>query len=365
MRIILVLALTFFGPLAALAGGVQTTAGTVSISRVMGGLDEPWGLAFLPDGGFLVTERGGNLIHVAAGGQVNIVSGAPKVVASGQGGLLDVMVPRDFATSREVFLSFSKKQGRGAGTALSVGKLSEDSNRLTDLRVIFEMSPGSFGGKHFGSRIVEAMDGKIFLTIGERGERPAAQDLSRHNGSVIRIGRDGTVPGDNPFAGQGGTQPEIWSYGHRNPQGAALDLRGNLWVTEHGAKGGDEVNLVRRGANYGWPVIAYGRHYSGLKIGEGTVKEGMEQPEHFWDPSIAPSGLMIYSGKLWPQWRGHFFVGSLKFHYLSRLDPNSDWAEERIKSKETRRVRDVREAPDGSIWFLSVSEGAVFRMVPG
>lgn len=365
MRIILVLALTFFGPLAALAGEVQTTAGTVSITRVMGGLDEPWGLAFLPDGGFLVTERGGNLIHVSGEGQVNIVSGAPKVVASGQGGLLDVMVPRDFATSREVFLSFSKKQGRGAGTALAVGKLSEDSNRLTDLRVIFEMSPGSSGGKHFGSRIVEAVDGTIFLTIGERGDRPAAQDLSRHNGSVIRVRRDGTVPGDNPFVGQGGALPEIWSYGHRNPQGAALDLRGNLWVTEHGARGGDEVNQVRRGTNYGWPVIAYGRHYSGLKIGEGTAKPGMEQPAYFWDPSIAPSGLMIYSGKLWPQWRGHFFVGSLKFHYLSRLDPNSDWTEERIKSKETRRVRDVREAPDGSIWFLSVSEGAVFQMVPG
>ncbi len=365
MRIILVLTLTFFGTLASIAGEVQTSAGSVSITRVIGNLNEPWGLAFLPGGGFLVTERGGKLIHVTGLGQQQTVSGAPKVVAKGQGGLLDVMVPRDFASSREIFLSFSKKQGRGAGTALAVGKLSADGSEISDLRMIFEMSPGSSGGKHFGSRIIEAADGSIFLTIGERGDRPAAQDLSRHNGSVIRVNRDGTVPGDNPFVGQGGALPEIWSYGHRNPQGAALDLSGNLWVNEHGAKGGDEVNRIMPGANFGWPVIAYGRHYTGLKIGEGTTKAGMEQPVHYWDPSIAPSGLVIYSGKLWPQWRGDFFVGSLKFNYISRLDPNSDWAEEQIKSSETGRVRDVREAPDGSIWFLSASEGALFRMAPG
>jgi glucose/arabinose dehydrogenase len=365
MRIILVLALTFFSTSAALAGDIQTSAGTVSFTRVMGNLNEPWGLAFLPDGGFLVTERGGKLIHVTAFGQIKSVSGAPIVVAKGQGGLLDVMVPRDFASSREVFLSFSKKQGRGAGTALAVGKLSADGEHLTDLRVIFEMSPGSSGGQHFGGRIVEAKDGPIFLTIGERGDRAAAQDRSRHNGSIIRINRDGTVPTDNPFVGKPNIRPEIWSYGHRNPQGATLGVLGRLWANEHGAKGGDEINKIRRGGNFGWPVIAYGRHYSGAKIGEGTRKAGMDQPKYFWDPSIAPSGLMIYSGKLWPQWRANIFSGSLKFHYLSRVDPQNGWTEEKIQSDETRRVRDVREAPDGSIWFLSVGEGAIFRMAPG
>ncbi len=259
------------------------------------------------------------------------------------------MVPRDFAESREVFLSFSKRQGGGlraeAGTALGVGGRLEGS-ALVGFRVIFEMAPGSSGGRHFGSRIVEAPDGRLFLTVGERGgDRPAAQDLARHEGSVIRINRDGSIPVDNPFVGgTDGAQPEIWSYGHRNPQGgAAVDAAGQLWVVEHGARGGgDEVNRVRRGANYGWPVIAYGRHYSGAKIGEGTRKDGMEQPAFFWDPSIAPSGMMIYSGKLWPQWRGHVFVGSLKFDYLSRLDP-AGWAEERLTSDDTLRVRDVRE----------------------
>lgn len=365
MRIILVLALTFFSTSAALAGDIQTSAGTVSFTRVMDNLNEPWGLAFLPDGGFLVTERGGTLIHVTAFGQIITVSGAPNVVAKGQGGLLDVMVPRDFASRREVFLSFSKKQGRGAGTALAVGKLSADGENLTDLRVIFEMSPGSSGGQHFGGRIVEAKDGTIFLTIGDRGDSAAAQDRSRHNGSIIRINRDGTVPTDNPFVGKPNIRPEIWSYGHRNPQGATLGVHGRLWANEHGAMGGDEINKIRRGGNFGWPVIAYGRHYSGAKIGEGTRKAGMDQPRYFWDPSIAPSGLMIYSGKLWPQWHANIFSGSLKFHYLSSVDPQNGMTEEKIQSGETRRVRDVREAPDGSIWFLSVGEGAIFRIAPG
>ena len=190
------------------------------------------------------------------------------------------------------------------------------------------------------------------------------RSLSRLGGSIIRINRDGTVPDDNPFVGQSGRQPEIWSYGHRNPQGMALDMRGQLWAHEHGAQGGDEVNLIRKAANYGWPVIAYGRHYSGDKIGEGTAKAGMEQPAMFWDPSIAPSGMMVYSGRLWPAWRGDIFVGSLKFDYIARLDTDRSFAEEKLEAVEMIRVRDVREAPDGSIWFLSVGEGAVFRMAP-
>ncbi len=345
---------------------LDSTAGPIRAEPMATGLDDPWGLAFLPGGGWLITERGGRLLHYRPDGEAVAVAGVPEVRAEGQGGLLGVMVPRDFAEAREVFLSFSKPQGTGVGTALAVGRLSEDGARLTGVRVIFEMSPGSSGGRHFGSRIVEAPDGTLYLTIGERGEREAAQDLSRHNGSVVRIARDGSVPEDNPFVGVAGALPEIWSYGHRNPQGAALDAEGRLWVNEHGAMGGDEVNRIVAGANYGWPVISYGRHYSGLRIGEGTAKPGMEQPAHYWDPSIAPSGMAIYSGALWPDWAGDFFVGSLKFGLISRLERQGDRLvdAERIEGEETQRVRDVVEAPDGAIWFLSVGQGAAYRLTP-
>ncbi len=365
MRLLMIVVIFCLNSISLNAADISTSAGKVSINLVLGGLDQPWGLAFLPAGGFLVTERGGRLVHASADGKVNTVTGIPRSVAIGQGGLLDVMVPRDFAESRLVFLSYAKKQGRSAGTALVVATMADDYSRLENRRVIFEMTPGSTGDTHFGGRIVESRDGTIFLTLGERGDRRSAQDLGRHNGSIIRINRDGTVPPDNPFASQANARSEIWSYGHRNPQGAALDAQGRLWVTEHGARGGDEVNLIKDRANYGWPVISYGTHYSGRKIGEGSRKPGMQQPAHYWDPSIAPSGLMIYSGKLWPQWRGDFFVGSLKFGYVSRLDPDRGWAEEQLKSGDTRRVRDVREAPDGTIWFLSARKGAVFRMSPG
>jgi glucose/arabinose dehydrogenase len=233
------------------------------------------------------------------------------------------------------------------------------------MEVIFEMAPGSSGGRHFGSRMVEGRDGMIYLTTGDRGDRPSAQDLARHEGSVIRIDRNGGVPGDNPFVGQNGAQPEIWSYGHRNPQGAALDLDGRLWVVEHGARGGDEINRVTRGANYGWPEISYGRHYSGRQIGEGTSKPGMEQPAHYWDPSIAPSGFMIYSGARWPEWRGDMFTGSLNSGLISRVDGDTLTEAERIEGAETDRVRDIREGPDGAIWFISENNGAVYRMTPG
>jgi glucose/arabinose dehydrogenase len=335
----------------------------IRAERVMSGLDEPWGLAFLPGGGFLVTERDGRLTAVQ-GGAATRLSGLPEVEAEGQGGLLDVMVPRDFAASREVFLSFSRRQGRGAGTALAAARWEEGADRLTDLRILFEAAPGFSGGRHFGSRIVEAPDGRIFLTIGDRGEDMSAQDLGNHNGSVVRLNRDGSVPADNPFVGQAGAQPEIWSYGHRNPQGAALDLDGNLVVAEHGARGGDEINRVRRGANYGWPVISYGRHYSGRAIGEGTARPGMEQPDFYWDPSIAPSGMVVHSGRMFPDWRGNILVGSLNSDFIARLGGSPLSELERIEGPETARVRDIREAPDGSVWFLSVGEGAVFRIVP-
>lgn len=342
---------------------MDSSRGRLEVTPVVRGLDTPWSLGFLPDGALLITERDGRLLHIKDD-RSRSVRGLPAIEASGQGGLLDVLVPRDFAKAREIFLTFSKSQGRGAGTALARGVLSADGAQLNDVKILFEIARGSSGGRHFGSRLVEGRDGALYMTVGDRGDRPSAQDLGSHNGAVLRLNRDGTVPRDNPFVGREGAQPQIWSFGHRNPQGAALDARGRLWVHEHGAQGGDEVNLVRKGANYGWPVIAYGRHYSGAKIGEGTEKAGLEQPRHYWDPSIAPSGMMIYSGALWPEWRGDLFVGSLKFDMISRLDGDTLREVERLESPETGRVRDIREAPDGAIWFLSEYEGAAFRVTP-
>lgn len=360
----LILALIFLG--AAPPSTAQTLAssqGQLHVTEMASGFDVPWAIAFLPSGGFLVTERAGTLYYVH-GQQKHRIKGSPKVFARGQGGLLDVMVPRDFARSRQIFLTYSKKQGRGSGTALAVGTLSEDFRHLRNLRVLFEATSSSTATRHYGSRVIEATDGTLYMTLGERGERDSAQDLSRQQGSVIHLNRDGSSSTNNPFIQNENTRPQIWSYGHRNPQGLAIDLRGGLWAVEHGAKGGDEINLIEKGANYGWPVISYGRHYSGSKIGEGTSKPGMRQPSWYWDPSIAPSGLMIYSGTLWPDWRGHLFVGSLKFGFISRLSGRSLTENERLKEAETGRIRDVVEAPDGSIWFASETQGAIYRITP-
>ena len=346
-----------------LVGWAGNAAADYRFEPVVRELDQPWAIAPLPSGGLLVTERSGRLLYVDANG-ATAVSGVPDVVDAGQGGLLDITLARDFERSRRLFLTFAKKQGRGSGTALASARLSGDNQRLEEVTLLFEMAPGSSGGRHFGSRVVEAPDGRLFVTIGDRGDRPKAQDRGTHNGAIIRINPDGSVPTDNPFVGQAGIQPEIWSYGHRNPQGAGLDLNGTLWVSEHGARGGDEVNRITKGTNFGWPVISYGRHYSGAKIGEGTAKEGMAQPAFYWDPSMAPSGLLVYSGKQAPEWRGDIFVGSLKFDYIARLRGNPLREVEQIRSPETERVRDVVEGPDGAIWFISVGKGAVYRLIP-
>jgi glucose/arabinose dehydrogenase len=347
-------------PASATAQMLATDAGAARVTPVIAELDAPWGFAFLPGGGLLVTERGGRLLHVADGA-AQAVSGLPEIAVTGQGGLLDVLVPRDFATRREVFFTYAAPDGGRASTAVLRARLSEDGRRLTEATTIFTAAAPSRGGRHFGSRLVEAPDGHLFVTIGDRGDRPSAQDLSNHNGSVLRITRDGAAAPGNP----GFAQPEIWSYGHRNPQGAALDGAGQLWVVEHGARGGDEINRVTPGANYGWPVISYGTHYSGARIGEGTAMDGMEQPAFYWDPSMAPSGMMVYSGALWPEWEGDMFVGSLKFSYLSRVSGSPLREVERIEGAETARVRDVREGPQGAIWFLSVGTGTLYRMTPG
>lgn len=365
MRFLVSIVFILLFPIAAVSQQIlQTDNGPVKVEKMISGLEEPWAIAFLPDGSQLVTLREGRLLFVS-NGKARPVQGVPRVVARGQGGLLDVVVAKDFASSREIFLSYSEPRRGGSATALAVAKLSQTGARLTNIRTIFQVNTPTSGGRHFGSRIVEAKDGSLFLTLGDRGNRPSAQDLYNHNGSVIRVLRNGGTPTDNPFVGKDGA-PEIYSYGHRNIQGAALDGRGRLWTVEHGAAGGDEINRPEAGKNYGWPVISYGRHYTGGKIGEGTAKAGMEQPALYWDPSIAPSGMMIYSGKLFGDWAGQIFVGSLKFDMISRSVPKGGKATEveRLFQDEFQRVRDIREAPDGSIWFLSVGEGAAYRITP-
>ncbi|MFD0858078.1 PQQ-dependent sugar dehydrogenase [Roseovarius aquimarinus] len=337
-------------------------SGPIPVTRMADGLDGPWSFGFLPGGDVLITEKGGTLWRLSDGPKTEI-GGVGPIEVIGQGGLLDVLVPRDFAESRQLYFSHSIRQGRGAGTALAVATLAEGADTLGDWRVIFEIEEGSQGGRHFGSRLVEGTDGLIYMTVGERGDRPSAQDLGRENGSVLRLTREGAPAPGNPFIGREGAQSAIWSYGHRNPQGAALDAQGTLWVSEHGAAGGDEVNRVAEGANYGWPVISYGTHYSGRPF-EATAKPGMEQPAFYWDPSIAPSGLMIYSGALLPEWEGDFFTGSLKFGFISRLSGDPLEEVQRLEGPETARLRDIREGPDGAIWFLSEGQGALFRMAP-
>lgn len=341
----------------------QTSDGEVEVSQVASGLDTPWSLAFLPGNEWMVTERPGRLLLIT-NGAARPVAGVPQVWAQGQGGLLDVAVAKDYATSREIFLSFAEKRGSGGGTALAVATLEPMSATLTDVRVIFRQEPPASGDAHFGGRIVEAPDGTIFLSLGERGEMDTAQPLDNDRGKIVRIRRDGQPAARNPFAGRAGIRPEIWSFGHRNPQGMAMGPDGTLWVTEHGPQGGDEVNRIAPGRNYGWPVVSFGEQYGGGKIGQGTEAPGMEAPLHVWVPSIAPSGLMVYSGKLWPQWKGDLFTGSLKFDFISRLSSDGKNELERMLEDRFGRIRDIREAPDGSIWFIAESDGAVWRMAP-
>lgn len=351
-------------PLVAAERVIDSSAGAVAIERIAEGLVEPWAVGFLPDDGYLVTERAGRLWHFDAEGTRQEVQGPPQVHAVGQGGLLDVLVAADFADSREVFLSYAVSQDGGTGTALGVGRLSQDASRLTEFRQIFESAPGWSGGRHFGSRIAEGPQGHLFLSIGDRGSMETAQDRSNHNGTIIRINRDGSVPVDNPFVDDPEARPEIWSWGHRNPQGLDFDNDGRLWSNEHGPRGGDELNLIERGNNYGWPLIGESMHYSGAAMQEGRAMAGMERPFAHWTPALAPSGLTAYSGRAWPEWEGSLFNGSLQQDRIVRIDPRADFAEESLQAPEMERIREVREAPDGAIWFLSVNEGALFRMTP-
>ena len=345
----------------ALAETLSSSAGPLKVEPVITGLEEPWALNFLPDGAVLVTERDGRLLR-AEGGAVAEIAGGPAVLAQGQGGLLDVMVPRDFAQSREIWLSYAIPLAGGAATAVGKGVLSADGTRLEGFATLYH-GDALRGGRHFGSRLVEAADGTVFLTTGDRGTGPEgmeAQDPARVEGKVIHLNRDGS-----PATSLPGHRPGVYSLGHRNAQGAVLGPDGALWLVEHGAQGGDEVNRVEAGRNYGWPVISYGEDYGGGRIGEGVSRDGMEQPLHYWDPSIAPSGMIFYQGDLFPAWKGDILTGSLNSDFISRLDPEAGFAEERIAGDQTGRVRDIVEAPDGAIWFLSVTDGAAYRITPG
>lgn len=365
-----------FAAALALAAGLPVAAAAQSFSSkdyelklvtVAEGLRSPWALAWLPDGRMLVTEKPGRLKLLSADGRyVRQVRGLPQIAVIGQGGLLDVAVDPGFADNRTIYFSYAEPGPGGAGTAVARAELVGE--QLENLKVLFRQTPKTQGGRHFGSRLALTRDGYLFITVGERGERHRAQDASINCGQVIRLHTDGRIPADNPFVGRKGFRPETWSYGHRNPQGAALHPKtGKLWLHEHGAMGGDEINIPKPGGNYGWPVIAYGLHYSGGKIGVGTHKEGMEQPTYYWDPSIAPSGMAFYTGDKFPKWRGNLLVGALKFRLLARLTLQGEKVvgEERLLETLDERIRDVRQGPDGYIYLLTdARRGRLLRLEP-
>jgi len=352
-----------------LAHGLAAAQALKAIT-VARGLVNPWGLAFLPDGRMLVTERLGQMRVVTPDGRLGEpLQGLPVVEVGGQGGLLDVAIDPHFAANGLVYWSFSEADPQGGGgnsTAVARGRL--DGNRLVDVRVIFRQAPKFASSAHFGSRLVFAPDGRLFVTLGDRFlRRDDAQSLANHHGKIVRIESDGRVPADNPFVGRAGALPEIWSYGHRNVEGAAINpASGELWADEHGPQGGDELNLVLAGRNYGWPVISYGAEYvTGAKIGVGTSQSGMEQPLTYWVPSIATSGLAFLTSDRYPGWEGSAFVGALKAQLLVRLelDGHRVVREERLLQDLGERIRDVRQGPDGWLYVLTDSaNGRILRL---
>lgn len=347
----------------------SSTDGVVRAETVARGLAHPWALAFMPDGRMLVTERPGRLRIVGSDGRLSApVGGVPAVHAQGQGGLLDVAIDPAFTTNQLVYLSFAEADASGAaGTAVARGRLVGE--RLENVQVIYRQTPKVAGGGHYGSRLVFARDGRLFVTQGDRMNwRERAQDLGQGMGKIMRIAPDGAVPADNPFARREGALPQIWSYGHRNVQAAALDpATGQLWTVEHGARGGDELNHPEAGKNYGWPTITYGRDYSGASIGEGTTKAGMEQPAYYWDPVIAPSGMTFYTGDAIPGWKGSVLVGSMSPGALVRLTLQGRRVvkEERYLGDLGERIRDVQQGPDGFVYVVTdASDGRVLRVRP-
>ena len=360
------------------------------VTVVAKGLNRPWAVEPLPNGDFLITEKAGNLRIVSAKGEIGQPingllpvnqggvsassgqGGLPPITARGQGGLLDVALSPNFERDRTVFWSFSEQRAGGSGTSVARGRLSEDRRNLEDVRVIFRAMPTYDNGLHFGSRLAFDPQGKLYITLGDRFDknvtRPQAQRLDSHIGKIVRVNADGTVPDDNPFVKQSGALPEIWTVGHRNLQSATIDDQGRLWTVEHGAKGGDELNLIEKGKNYGWAVISYGEEYSGEPIpGNITQKEGLEQPVYYWDPVIAPSGMQFYTGAAFPAWRGNIFVGGLASQKLVRLviKDNRVVGEENLLADRGQRVRDVRQGADGALYVVTdEANGELWRIAP-
>ncbi len=349
----------------------KTEKATVVMETVAKGLENPWGLAFLPDGRMLVTERPGRLRVVAQDGKISPpLTGVPAVAARSQGGLLDVAIDPDFAANRHIYITFSEPREGGNGTSVARMRLNDQATGVSDVTVIFRQQPTYNGGLHFGSRIVFDRTGAMFVALGDRYDlRDQAQNRANSIGKIVRINRDGSIPADNPGHRREGWLTSVWSIGHRNIQGAALHpVTGKLWTAEHGARGGDEINIPEAGKNYGWPVITYGRDYSGARIGEGTQKAGMEQPIFYWDPSIAPSGMAFYTGDKFPAWRGSVLIGALAGGVVARmtLDGEKVVAEERMFAGTGNRFRDVRQGPDGFVYLLTDHrDGRLLRLRPG
>ncbi|MBD1400391.1 PQQ-dependent sugar dehydrogenase [Pelovirga terrestris] len=355
-------------PFSAAAQVVTTSSEQIRIVEITRGLEHPWGMAFLPDGRILVTERPGRL-RLVENGQLlpQPVSGLPNIVAQGQSGLLDVALHPRFADNQLIYIAYTSTRSRGISTDVARGTFI--GNQLKEVEVLFRGNKGTSTGRHFGSRLVFDGKGFLYISLGDHGQKERAQDTDDHAGSVIRIHDDGRIPAGNPYQQQPDWLPELFSIGNRNIQGAALHpLSGELWAHEHGPQGGDEINIIRSGHNYGWPVITYGVNYGiGTRIGIGTHKEGMEQPLYYWDPSIAPAGMTFYTGDQFPGWRGNLLVGALRGQMLVRLTLEGEEivAEERLLQNRVGRIRDVRQGPDGFIYLLTdARNGALLRLEP-
>lgn len=350
--------------------GIKTETGNIQVNTIAEGLENVWSLAFLPDGNMLVTEKPGRMRIVTPNGKLGEpLQGLPKIYNQGQAGLLDVVLAPDFASSKKIYFSYSEPDEKGKNsTAVSFATLN--GNKLENVTRIFSQQPKIDSGAHFGSRLVWKEDGTLFITLGDRySEKDKAQTLDNHQGKVVRVNADGSIPGDNPFVKTPGALPEIWSYGHRNMQGAAINpLTKKLWTGEHGPQGGDELNIDEAAKNYGWPVITYGENYGGGKIGEGTHKEGMEQPIYKWVPSIATAGFLFYTGDKFPQWKNNILLASLKEETLVRLvlDGDKIVKEERLLKKELgQRLRSVVQGPDGLIYLVTdESKGKILQVSP-
>lgn len=369
-RITLLLSLLALLPLPNYAASPQVIKSekqTFLVEEVTDGLSIPWGLAFISNTQLLITERAGSIKLLDMQNKtLTPIQGAPAVMAQGQGGLLDVAVPPDFKTGDWIYFTFVRNKGGEGVTVLARAKLT--ANKLVQWQDLLETQSATGAGRHFGSRIVFDENGYVYFGVGDRGERPMSQDLSNHAGSVMRLYRDGRVPQDNPFNQRADVQPQIWSYGHRNPQGMAYDYANKrLWLIEHGPRGGDEINRVLPGRNYGWPVISYGKEYWGpLAVGEGTHREGMEQPIKQYTPSIAPSSLLLYSGNSFPAWRGNLFSGALKLTHLNRVTLSEDGkaiGEERLLDELDERIRALAQGPQGWLYF-STDSGKIYVMKP-